>query len=168
LKNQYFEQQYSGAGTAGIFRGAWHYAFPSQSDGKTQAEFFLANGGAWNADGKTLPGVLYVDHTLDDPNLCFGVEPANLVAWIREFSDTYHSKTNRYPVICTSIQFWNWCVKDDPSFGATNPLWLSKYFPEVEQGAIPPGWTNYTFWDNITSFWHNGDLDSLTKLAAGQ
>ncbi|KAG8923839.1 hypothetical protein FRC02_010854 [Tulasnella sp. 418] len=38
LKNQYFEQQYSGAGTAGIFRGAWHYAFPSQSDGKTQAE----------------------------------------------------------------------------------------------------------------------------------
>ena len=44
-----------GATATGMLHGAYHFALPSQSSATRQADFFLANGGSWKADGKTLP-----------------------------------------------------------------------------------------------------------------
>ncbi|KAG9074913.1 hypothetical protein FS749_013479 [Ceratobasidium sp. UAMH 11750] len=59
--NSYFDQQYTGSYNAGIIRGSYHFARPDVSSGATQADYFLAHGGGWSADGKTLPGALDIE-----------------------------------------------------------------------------------------------------------
>ena len=54
----YFQSQWHGATTAGLIRGAYHIARPDQSTGSVQAIYFIAHGGAWTKDGKTLPGAV--------------------------------------------------------------------------------------------------------------
>ena len=59
--NPSFSSQYTGATNAGIIRGGYHFARPDVSSGATQANYFLANGGGWSADGLTLPGALDIE-----------------------------------------------------------------------------------------------------------
>ena len=44
-----------------MVRGAYHFANPRTSSGADQARYFVQNGGAWTADGKTLPGLLDIE-----------------------------------------------------------------------------------------------------------
>src|SRR5689334_6073181 len=50
-----FNTYYPAAYYAGVIRGAYHLAKPNASGGAAQADFLASNGGAWSADGKTLP-----------------------------------------------------------------------------------------------------------------
>ncbi len=61
-KNPYFTQQYNGSYGVGMIRGAYHFARPDRSSGASQASFFVRSGGAWSADGKTLPGALDMEY----------------------------------------------------------------------------------------------------------
>ncbi len=56
-----FSPQYEGATSAGLIRGAYHFAHPDESTGTAQASYFLANGGGWSDDGITLPGALDIE-----------------------------------------------------------------------------------------------------------
>ncbi|KAI6101313.1 glycoside hydrolase superfamily [Pisolithus croceorrhizus] len=40
-----FNSQYTGATDAGRIRGGYHFAHPDESNGATQADYFLAHGG---------------------------------------------------------------------------------------------------------------------------
>ena len=60
--NPYFTQQYGGAHDVGLVRGAYHFGLPDRSTGAAQAQWFTANGGAWSADGQTLPGALDIEY----------------------------------------------------------------------------------------------------------
>ena len=42
-----FSANYNGATSAGIIRGGYHYAHPDNSDGATQANYFLEHGGRY-------------------------------------------------------------------------------------------------------------------------
>lgn len=55
-KDPSFSDFYGQATSAGLIRGAYHFANPSSSSGAAQASFFLKNGGNWSGDGRTLPG----------------------------------------------------------------------------------------------------------------
>ena len=44
--------------TSGIIRGPYHFARPGSSSGAAQARHFLAHGGKWSGDGRTLPGAV--------------------------------------------------------------------------------------------------------------
>ena len=61
-RNPYFHSQYRGAYRRDV-PGAYHFAIPNISTGSTQASIFVAHGGGWSADGRTLPGVLDIDTT---------------------------------------------------------------------------------------------------------
>ncbi|MDR0358902.1 MAG: hypothetical protein LBJ87_05485, partial [bacterium] len=56
-QNPYYGGDQAGAGGAGIFRGAYHFAIPNASDGATQADYVLDSAGYAN-DGMTLPPML--------------------------------------------------------------------------------------------------------------
>lgn len=56
-----FNTNYAAATSAGLIRGAYHFAHPDVSSGATQASFFLAHGGGWSSDGITLPGTLDIE-----------------------------------------------------------------------------------------------------------
>ncbi|KAL1742292.1 glycoside hydrolase family 25 protein [Schizophyllum fasciatum] len=164
FKSSSFSSQYTGATSAGIIRGAYHFARPDTSGGAAQAKYFVANGGAWS-------GELAQDiTTADNPygSTCYGLSASAMVAWIQDFSDTYHSSTGRYPgtqLIYTSTSWWTTCTGNSAAFAKNNPLWVARYASAV--GALPAGWTYHTFWQYADSGRNPGDQDVFNGDAAG-
>ncbi|MBK1784814.1 lysozyme [Prauserella cavernicola] len=167
-KNPYFAQQYNGSYDIGMIRGAYHFALPDRASGAAQANYFVDGGGGWSGDGKTLPGALDMEYNPYGA-ACYGLNQAQMAAWIRDFHDTYHSRTGRWPVIYTSTSWWNQCVGTAQSFGDTVPLWVARYSDSV--GALPNGWGFHTFWQYTSSpidqNSFNGAYDRLQALATG-
>lgn len=166
-----FGSQHTGASSAGLIRGAYHFARPDQSSGAAQANHLLANGGNWIPDGMTLPPALDVEPNPDGPP-CYGLSQQSMDGWIRDFSDTVHSRIGRYPVIYTTTKWWQRCTGNTAFFGDINPLWISQFAPAV--GPLPSGWISHSFWQHSEhgavpgnqNLW-NGDLASLTRFARG-
>jgi lysozyme len=144
--NPYFSQQYNGSYNQGFIRGAYHFALPDRSSGTTQANYFSSHGGGWSGDGKTLPGALDMEYNPYGAT-CYGLSKAAMTTWIRDFSNTYKARWNKYPAIYTSTSWWNQCVGS--SFGSTNPLWVARYASSV--GTLPIGWSVYTVWQYSSS-----------------
>jgi lysozyme len=164
--NPYFAQQYNGSYNVGMIRGAYHFALPDRSSGAAQANYFVDHGGGWSRDGKTLPGALDMEYN-PYGNTCYGKSPSQMTAWVKDFSDTYHSRTGRWPVIYTSTSWWGSCVDGD--FSSTNPLWVARYASSV--GALPFKWGFHTIWQHSSSpidqNSFNGRYDQLQALANG-
>ncbi|MDQ3404444.1 MAG: lysozyme [Actinomycetota bacterium] len=167
-KNPYFAQQYNGSYNVGMIRGSYHFALPNSSSGATQANFFVNNGGGWSADGKTLPGVADLEYNPYGAT-CYGLSQASMAAWIRDFSNTYRSRTGRYPVFYTSTSWWQSCVGTQGSFSSTTPLWIARYSSTV--GPLPYNWSVWTFWQYTSTpldqNYFNGAYDRLQALARG-
>ncbi|RKE17792.1 lysozyme [Streptomyces sp. TLI_171] len=169
--NPYFAQQYNGSYNVGMIRGAYHFALPNNSSGATQAAYFVAHGGGWSKDGKTLPPALDIEYNPYGAT-CYGLSQAGMVSWIRDFSNTVHTKTGRYPVIYTTTDWWTTCTGNNGSFGATNPLWVARYASSV--GTLPNGWSYQTIWQYADSGtlpgdqnYFNGAFDRVQALANG-
>jgi GH25 family lysozyme M1 (1,4-beta-N-acetylmuramidase) len=169
-KNPDFSSQYTGSYNHGLIRGAYHFAHPNGGSGAAQADYFLAHGGGWSADGKTLPGMLDLEY--GPSSACWGLSHAAMVSWIHDFVNRYHSKTSRYPMIYTSTSWWTQCTGNSAAFGSTCPLVVARYASSV--GTLPAGWGFYTFWQFADSGKFpgdqdvfNGDASRLKKLATG-
>lgn len=167
-----FNSQYTGATNAGLIRGAYHFAHPDRSSGATQANFFLAHGGGWSSDGITLPGTVDLENNPSE-EACYGLSQSDMVSWIKDFSNTYHDKTSRFPVIYTTTSWWISCTGNSGAFSTDSPLWIAHFSTAV--GSLPAGWPFYTFWQNADSASpnpgdsdiFNGDMTQLVKLAKG-
>jgi GH25 family lysozyme M1 (1,4-beta-N-acetylmuramidase) len=90
--NPRFGQQYASAQNAGLFHGAYHLAEPASTSGAAQANYFFAHGGAWSADGKSLPGALDLEYG-PKGQPCHGLSQNAMINWINDFSNTYHGVT---------------------------------------------------------------------------
>jgi GH25 family lysozyme M1 (1,4-beta-N-acetylmuramidase) len=163
-RNPYFAQQYNGSYNQGFIRGAYHFALPDRSSGATQANFFSNNGGGWSGDGKTLPGALDMEYN-PYGSTCYGLSKAAMTNWIRDFSNTYKARWNKWPAIYTSTSWWNQCVGSD--FSATNPLWVARY--ASAPGTLPYNWGVWTVWQYSSSpidqNVFNGSYDRLKVFA---
>jgi GH25 family lysozyme M1 (1,4-beta-N-acetylmuramidase) len=155
-----------------MIRGAYHFARPNVSSGATQADYFVNHGGGWSRDGKTLPGALDIEWNPYSGGTCYGLSTTGMVAWIKAFSDEYHVRTSRWPVIYTATTWWSQCTGNHGDFTATNPLWVARYASTV--GTLPYAWSYYTFWQHADSGvfpgdqdTFNGALDRLQALATG-
>lgn len=173
-RNPYFRRQYDGARSVGLIRGAYHFALPDRGSGTAQAAHFVRNGGGWSPDGRTLPPALDIEYNpYDGERKCYGLSKAAMVAWIRAFSDEVRRLTGRRPVIYTTTHWWDTCTGGSRAFAAEHPLWIARYgAPDV--GALPAGWSSWTFWqyDNRGSLpgdqnLFNGSVDRLERFARG-
>jgi GH25 family lysozyme M1 (1,4-beta-N-acetylmuramidase) len=164
-KNPYFAQQYNGSYNRGFIRGAYHFALPDRSSGATQANYFSSNGGGWSGDGKTLPGALDIEYNPYGAT-CYGKSQAGMAAWIRDFSNTYKARWNKYPAIYTTTNWWSQCVGNN-SFASTNPLWVARY--NTAPGTLPYNWSVWTVWQYSSSpidqNQFNGSYDRLVVFA---
>ncbi len=167
--NGYFAQQYNGSYNVGLIRGAYHFALPDRSSGATQADYFLAHGGGWSKDGRTLPGALDIEYNPYGAT-CYGLSASGMVNWIASFVNRYHARTSRWPVIYTTTNWWATCTGNSAAFAANDPLWIARYASSV--GALPAGWGFYTFWQYADSGtfpgdqnYFNGAADRLRALA---
>jgi GH25 family lysozyme M1 (1,4-beta-N-acetylmuramidase) len=172
ITNTRFVSQYNGAYRVGLIRGAYHFARPNRSSGAAQARYFVAHGGRWSHDGRTLPGALDLE-----PNphglTCYGLSRSAVVAWIADFARTYHALTSRWPVIYTSRNWWSACTGGYTGFAAYDALWVARY--AASPGLLPAGWSSYAFWQYATHGTFPGDQDTfngssamLRALAAGR
>jgi GH25 family lysozyme M1 (1,4-beta-N-acetylmuramidase) len=171
-----FGTDYAGSASAGLARGAYHFALPDSSSGAAQANFFLNNGGGWVSDGHTMPPVLDIEYnpygTSDWAGWCYGLTTTQMSTWISDFATTIHDRTNRWPVIYTTNGWWSNCTGNDTGSAANDPLWIANIAPDA--GTIPGGWTAYTMWQyaNTGTFpgdqdVFNGTVDQLRAFATG-
>ncbi|KAL9008051.1 MAG: hypothetical protein Q9173_006787 [Seirophora scorigena] len=169
-----FSSHYTSATSAGLIRGGYHFARPSSSTGAAQATFFLAHGGGWSGDGITLPGMLDMEYNPSSTSQpCYGLSQAGMVAWIRDFVNTYQGRTGRWPMIYTSNSWWVTCTGNSGAFSGTCPLVLARY-NTAGPGTVPGGWGYQTIWQKDANYAYGGDSDvfnggvaGLQKLASG-
>ena len=153
-----FSSNYLNAYNQGIVRGAYHFGRPDVSSGSTQADFFASHGGAWSKDGLTLPGTLDIEWgTSGEGGDCYGKSQSSIVQFILSFSNEYHAKTGRWPVIYTATSWWTECTGNTGDFSSTNPLWVARYSSSV--GALPYNWGYQTIWQFADSGTFPGDQD---------
>ena len=154
--NPYFSQQYTGAYNAGLVHGAYHFATPNTSSGAAQADYFVAHGGGWSRDGKTFPGMLDMEWNPYGA-ACYGLSASGMVNWILSFSNEYHARTSRWPVIYTATSWWSQCTGNTGDFSSTNPLMLANY--NGSPGPMPYNWGFQTIWQYADSGVFPGDQD---------
>ncbi len=165
--NPYFYNQYVGPYQYGVIRGAYHFAIPSNSSGKAQADFFIKHGGGWSSDGLTLPGALDIEYNPYGSE-CYRLTRSQMVTWIWNFVHEYTYREHAYPVIYTTTDWWSTCTGNYRGFGTYDPLWIARYASSV--GTLPNGWGFYTFWQYSPSGKLPGDQDvfngSYSRLKA--
>jgi GH25 family lysozyme M1 (1,4-beta-N-acetylmuramidase) len=169
-----FAANYVGAYNAGVIRGAYHFALPDRSSGATQANFLASHGGAWSADGRTLPAALDIEFNPYGAT-CYGLSQSAMRSWISDFLATYRSRTGRYAVIYTTTSWWTSCTGNWSGPWSTSPLWLARW--ASAPGTLPAGAPYYTFWQYTSSGsvsgvrgavdrdYFNGDVSRLVALA---
>lgn len=170
-KNPKWAAQYTGAYNNGILRGSYHFAIPGQSTGAEQADYFVARGGGWSADGKTLPGVVDLEWEPYGGPACYGLSQVQMRKWVNDFQVEYKAKTGVYPTIYTARSWWDQCVGPDTSL-AKSPLWVARYAPSV--GTLPQTWSlvgkKHMIWQNAAIDAKGYDTNifngTMTQLAA--
>lgn len=146
FKDQRFAQNWAGAKSAGVLRGAYQF-FRANQDPTAQAELLLASMGP--LDASDLPPVL-------DVETANGVAGATLLAKVRTWLDVVEAKTGRKPLIYTSIGFWE-TLPAAPDL-ADYPLWVANY--GVSCPHVPEEWSRW-------SFWQKTDTGSVAGISGG-
>ena len=125
-----FKANWSALGSAGVVRGAYHFARPDASSGASQANMFLS--------------------CLSDVNprdlLVLDIEEGsgNLSGWALEFLQTIERTTGALPWVYSYGPFLRQSVTD-PGL-ARYPLWLAAY--QSRPPAPPKPWGNWRLWQH--------------------
>jgi GH25 family lysozyme M1 (1,4-beta-N-acetylmuramidase) len=155
--NPLFYNQYEGPYNAGLIRGAYHFAIPSNSSGQAQALYFISHGGGWSGDGRTLPGVLDIEYNPYGRE-CYNLTQSQMVAWLQNFINEYAFKEHAFPVIYSTTDWWTTCTGNYGGFARNDPLWIANYSASGG-GPLPRGWGFYTFWQYSSAGSLPGDQD---------
>ena len=155
--NPYFTNQYVGPYDYGVIRGAYHFAIPDNSQGQTQADYFVSHGGGWSSDGKTLPGALDIEYNPYGSE-CYGLTQSQMVTWLHNFVNEYAYREHAYPVIYSTTDWWKTCTGNSGGFASNDPLWIANYSASAG-GPLPAGWGYYTFWQYADHGSLPGDQD---------
>ncbi|MEE4546720.1 GH25 family lysozyme [Streptomyces sp. V4-01] len=158
-----FSANYTGSYNAGFIRGSYHFATPNTSTGAAQADYFVAHGGGWSKDGKTLPPMLDIEYGTS--STCWGLSQAAMRTWITSFVNEVHAKTTRWATIYTTTDWWTTCTGNSAAYSANDPLFIARYASSV--GTLPAGWGFYTFWQHADSGVFPGDQDYFNGAYTG-
>lgn len=137
--NPFFVQDCIVMRTAGVARGAYHYADVTLSP-ELQAAYYSTVVLGINGPGD-LPPVL----DLEDAK---GLSPQQVIDWTHRFLNSVQALTGRQPIIYTYPNFWRTAMANTAEF-RDYPLWIASYNDTV--GALPGGWDHWLFWQYTDS-----------------
>lgn len=168
-----FDDNWLGARSVGILRGAYHFFHPNMNPVK-QAEKFLQVIRGMDDDGE-LPPVLDLEVTDNQSNQTI-LERAK--AWL----DRIQQNLGVAPIIYSNRGFleFNFSVPGGgPPFWTRNHmLWIANY--GQSEPSLPPGWLDWSFWQHsetgkvnginasVDMDWFNGSVEELYRLAGEQ
>ncbi len=97
----------------------------------------------WADDGKTIPPMVDLEWPYFTMSMCYGLTPAQMVDWIKQFVERVEARIGRPPTIYTNVHWWNPCTGNSSAF-AHYPLDISTCAPAP---PAMPGWGDrWTFW----------------------
>ncbi|GAB4505506.1 MAG: hypothetical protein Fur0043_25020 [Anaerolineales bacterium] len=165
-----FDDNWLGAKSVGILRGAYHFFHPNMNPSR-QADRFLQVVKAMNNPAE-LPPALDLEVSDNQPNQVI-IERAKV--WL----DRVQQGLGKRPIIYSSPGFLksNFVVPGGgpPLWATEYPLWIAHY--RVDQPYLPKGWMKWTFWQYSESGkvrginaavdlnWFNGTVDELYRFA---
>jgi len=139
--NPYYATDLAQAKAAGLYVTGYHFAIPNVSGGASQAEYAVRHA-RYAPDGRTMPLALDIEYNPYGAT-CYGLTPAQMVAWISAFTTEARVLTGQPTIIYTTADWWRTCTGDSRSFGS-DPLWVAAYGPASP--PMPSGWPGWTFW----------------------
>jgi len=170
-----FDDNWLGAKSAGILRGAYHF-FRANVDPKKQAKKYIDYVKSMKDDGE-LPPVLDLE-THD------GQTKDRIISRAKTWLDQVEKAFGKKPIIYSSQYFLQDYFSEagggPPSWTKDYPLWLAQYpntYVEGQQPYLPRGWFKWMFWQysekgsvnginaNVDLNIFNGTLDELYKFA---
>jgi lysozyme len=156
-----FAENWAGAASAGVLRGAYHY-FNATQGGTAQANYFIDQLLARGFGDGDLPPMLDVEYTNvdsngDGTNDRPSVTPAVYQARLREWIDTVRARLGRDPIIYTGGYYWDSWVQSGewaslPLFHAEYPNYSTRRSwsdPVPNAGCaryVSNQWPRYSFW----------------------
>ena len=173
-----FDDNWLGAKSAGLLRGAYHF-FRCNIDAKKQADYFINYVKSFNDDGE-LPPVL--DLESND-----GQKKEKIILAVKTWLDRVEAAFGRKPIIYSRQYFLQDYLSEagggPPSWAKDYSLWLAQYpnnYVEGSQPYLPRGWFKWTFWQysekgringinarvDLNAF--NGSLEDIYKFANAQ
>jgi GH25 family lysozyme M1 (1,4-beta-N-acetylmuramidase) len=150
--NPFFSQDYTGIASAGLVRGAYHFArpaYPVASNAEAQASYFVKQLGDVNT-AATLPPVL-------DLEVTGGLPRADLVTWAQIFLYRVRALTGRTPMLYTYPSFWTDVLDDSGAFSRF-PLWMASY------ATAAPAADLWQYTDSASIDGISGKVDESTFL----
>jgi len=173
-----FATNWSGAKSAGLLRGAYHF-FRCNVDPKKQANKFIEYVKSVKDDGE-LPPVL--DLESND-----GQKKEKIIPAVKTWLDLVEQAFGEKPIIYSGQFFLQDYLSEagggPPAWAKDYPLWLAQYpntYVEGSQPFLPRGWFKWTFWQysekgrvnginaNVDLNLFNGSLEDLYKFAGAQ
>jgi lysozyme len=176
--DQTFAANWSGAKSAGLLRGAYHF-FRCNVDPKKQATKFIDYVKSVNDNGE-LPPVL--DLESND-----GQSKDKVISRAKTWLDLVEAAFGKKPIIYSGQYFLQDYLSEagggPPAWAKDYPLWLAQYpnnYVEGSQPYLPRGWYKWTFWQysekgringinaNVDMNLFNGTLEELYKFAGAK
>lgn len=163
-----FDQNWAGARSAGVIRGAYQY-FRVGQDAAAQAELLLDHMGPLE-DGD-LPPVIDVETYGND-----GYSSSEVTAAVGEWIAVVEAALGVQPIIYTSYGAWS-SMSGSSDF-ADYPLWTASWYAHCPW--VPDQWSAWEFWQYtdmgsvagivgaVDRDLFNGDLAALQEFAVGE
>jgi lysozyme len=139
-----FDDNWRGAKSAGLLRGAYHF-FRCNVDAKKQANKFIDYVKSTNDIGE-LPPML--DLETND-----GQTRDKIISRVQTWIEVVEEAFNRKPILYSRAFFLQDYFSEagggPPAWAREHPLWLAEYpnvYVEGSQPTLPRGWFQWTFW----------------------
>lgn len=139
-----FDDNWRGAKSSGLLRGAYHF-FHCNVDPKKQAGKFIDYVKSMNDDGE-LPPIL--DLETND-----GQTKDKIIPRVKTWLDTVEEAFQKKPMIYSRAIFLQDNLSEmgggPPVWARDYPLWVAQYpnvYVEGSQPILPRGWFQWTFW----------------------
>jgi GH25 family lysozyme M1 (1,4-beta-N-acetylmuramidase) len=173
-----FDDNWFGAKSAGLLRGAYHF-FRCNVDPKKQAAKFIDYVKSMKDDGE-LPPV--IDLESND-----GQTKDKIISRVKTWLDLVEGVFGKKPIIYSGQYFLQDYLSEagggPPAWAKEYPLWIAQYpnvYVEGSQPFLPRGWFKWTFWQysekgvvnginaKVDLDLFNGTLEDLYKFAGAQ
>jgi GH25 family lysozyme M1 (1,4-beta-N-acetylmuramidase)/LysM repeat protein len=177
-KDPTFNDNWIGAKSAGLLRGAYHF-FRCNVDAIKQADYFISYVRSVKDDGE-LPPVL--DLETND-----GVSKDKVVPAVKTWLDRVETAFGKKPIIYSGQYFLQDYLSQagggPPVWAKDYPLWLAQYPNQYVEGSsptLPKGWFSWTIWQytdkgvvnginaKVDMDLFNGTLEDLYKFAGAK
>ncbi len=130
-----------------ILHGAYHFLTATDS-AQDQANNFLSRGVDFSLPGCLPPMLDVEDQVPASLNANITANKPAFIQLIADWLNIVQTQTGRTPIIYSYKNFFIEYLNSTTQFGSY-PLWLASY--QATPPGLPPGWTDWTIWQNSES-----------------